>query len=469
MSVRGPDGEQIDAGGHGVDDEPRAGGAAAIVVGVVAWVVLVVAARWRGRALAVAWKVRSVPIMGTRDLHLVPASVLVIVLGLALVAWLPPWCRRVPWRRMLLGVALVAVAWGLALALLRGPSSVDRSMANENEYPAVVHRFDAIGPDRFIATFTDPEVLARYPIHVEGHPLGATLVFVGLERVGLGGPTGAVLFLLAVSAVTAPAVLVATRSVAGGQLARRAAPFLVLGPAAIWTVTSADAMFAAVGAVAVALIVLATDRRRSSGMAAVLGLAGGVLFGLGIELAYGLVPLVLIPVVVTVWRRRWAVLGWAALGGALVVGGAGLAGFWWFDGLAATKVRYVAGIASVRPRCYWTLLGNPAAFALCLGPAAIVGLLRLRDRRLAVLVLAALAAVAAADLSGLSKAEVERIWLPFAPWVLIAAASIGLAWNDRSTPARRGVSVLWASPASLVLGLQVLLAIGIESTIRTPW
>lgn len=33
-----------------------------------------------------------------------------------------------------------------------------------------------------------------------------------------------------------------------------------------------------------------------------------------------------------------------------------------------------------------------------------------------------LVAVAGADVSGLSKAEVERIWLPFAPWVLVLAA-----------------------------------------------
>jgi hypothetical protein len=30
--------------------------------------------------------------------------------------------------------------------------------------------------------------------------------------------------------------------------------------------------------------------------------------------------------------------------------------------------------------------------------------------------------VLAADLSGLSKAEVERIWLPFAVWLVAAAA-----------------------------------------------
>jgi hypothetical protein len=34
------------------------------------------------------------------------------------------------------------------------------------------------------------------------------------------------------------------------------------------------------------------------------------------------------------------------------------------------------------------------------------------------------ASVLVADLSGLSKGEVERIWLPFAPWVTVAAAAL---------------------------------------------
>jgi hypothetical protein len=39
-----------------------------------------------------------------------------------------------------------------------------------------------------------------------------------------------------------------------------------------------------------------------------------------------------------------------------------------------------------------------------------------------VLVSGALLALLAADLSGMSKAETERIWLPFALWLLPSAA-----------------------------------------------
>jgi hypothetical protein len=42
-----------------------------------------------------------------------------------------------------------------------------------------------------------------------------------------------------------------------------------------------------------------------------------------------------------------------------------------------------------------------------------------------------LLAIGAADLSGLSKAEVERIWLPYAIWLLAAAACLPAAHRRR--------------------------------------
>ncbi|CAM5268894.1 hypothetical protein STENM223S_01006 [Streptomyces tendae] len=47
---------------------------------------------------------------------------------------------------------------------------------------------------------------------------------------------------------------------------------------------------------------------------------------------------------------------------------------------------------------------------------------RAEEIRLAFLVAAALLALLAADLSGMSKAETERIWLPFALWILPSCA-----------------------------------------------
>ncbi len=94
-------------------------------------------------------------------------------------------------------------------------------------------------------------------------------------------------------------------------------------------------------------------------------------------------------------------------------------GFSWFSGFAATRGVYWAGVAKHRPYSYF-LVADLALFAVATGPAIAVGLGRLRDRNLWLLVGGVLAVVALADLSGMSKAEVERIWLPFVPWVALA-------------------------------------------------
>ena len=129
------------------------------------------------------------------------------------------------------------------------------------------------------------------------------------------------------------------------------------------------------------------------------------------------------------------------------------AGYWWLDGFAAAREQYLGSVASTRPYGFF-LFSDLAAFALALGPAAAVALARLRDRRLWLLVGGGLAAVALADLSGMSKGEVERIWLPFLPWVMLAARGA----------ARRGFALSGA-----LLAAQAALAIVVEVTVATGW
>jgi hypothetical protein len=63
----------------------------------------------------------------------------------------------------------------------------------------------------------------------------------------------------------------------------------------------------------------------------------------------------------------------------------------------------------------------------------------------------AVVAVAVADLSLMSKAEVERIWLPFVPWLLVSTALL---------PER------WRRPGLL---LQVATALLVEHLLYTSW
>jgi methylthioxylose transferase len=118
----------------------------------------------------------------------------------------------------------------------------------------------------------------------------------------------------------------------------------------------------------------------------------------------------------------------AVLGALVVVAGFTAAGFWWFDGYHLVVERYYQGIATDRPYGYWWW-GNLAATVCAVGLATAAALPRaLAPARLRVfepgslLVAAGLCAVVAADISGLSKAETERIWLPFDLWLLVATA-----------------------------------------------
>jgi len=109
--------------------------------------------------------------------------------------------------------------------------------------------------------------------------------------------------------------------------------------------------------------------------------------------------------------------------------------------------RLYQGVASQRAYGYW-VWADLATLTVSAGPAAAV-VLRRAGRAIVtlrpgagvvppraevaawLLPLAATAAICAADLSGYSKAEVERIWLPFAVWLLAGAALIPPA--DRRT------------------------------------
>jgi 4-amino-4-deoxy-L-arabinose transferase-like glycosyltransferase len=276
------------------------------------------------------------------------------------------------------------------------------------------------------------------------------LTLWGMDRIGAGGEWPAALLMVTGGAASVPAALVAGREVMGEERARLAAPFLVLAPAAIWVATSADALFAGVSCWGVALIVLATGRegRRADWLA----LGGGFLLGLALMLSYGLALMLLIPAIVAIARRRLRPLAVAAVGPAVVLGALALAGFWWLDGFTASRNAHNAGIAATRPYGFF-FVDDLAAFAVALGPAVCAGLAGLRARADWLLVGATLTAVFLADLTGLSKGEVERIWLPFAPFVMLAAA--GLPSDRRSTRA-------WLAGAALFAAF-------VEMLVRTAW
>ncbi|MEJ2871108.1 hypothetical protein WCD74_25320 [Actinomycetospora sp. OC33-EN08] len=425
-----------------------------------------------GVPILVGWP----PVLAEWMPHFRRGGVAAVVVAVLVVTAGPAVAARLRWGALLAVTFVASVAWTFSLALIDGYQAgiVDR-LTTPTEYLVEVDRYPGLVP--FLTTFADrivgmtPDTLVT---HSSGHPPLATLVYVWIADVlGPGGEyAGLVTLVVGASASTAVAVTVGALGglrwgrvelplspstvEAGRALARRYVPFGVLFPGAVWVGVSADGMFAAVFAWAVALLALGAVRRGVLG--SVLSLLAGVGLGAGLFLSYGLAAAGLLPVAVAVLVRRWWPLAVAAVGVLAVVGLFHLGGFFWFDGYTQVKLRYYqpGEYGLLRPYSYW-VWANLAAVALALGPATVAGLRRVAwwPRRAPVAVLALVAAaviaVAVADLSGLSKSEVERIWLPFATWMVLACALL---------PVR---SARWW------LGAQAVLALLVNSLLFTVW
>ena len=413
------------------------------VVPLALWSVLVVAGHLlAARLLAADYRVHigAPPLVGGFDVRL-SASIAVaaglacgvLAFGHALVA-----CLR--WRA-LLGVSwLAGTAWILALATGTGGgwAAVRRPLLSRYDYLAAVPDVGDAGS--FLRSFVTD--LPGYPTHVRGHPPGLLLALDQLDAIGLGGAGWEAALVIGIGAAAAPAALVALRALAGEPLARRAVLFVTFAPAAVWLGTSGDALFSGVLATGIALLALACTARQGP-RADAIALLSGLTLGTGLMLSYGLAPLGLLALAVAAWTRRIRPLACAAAGTVAVLLAFAAAGFWWPSGLRATHALYSAGAAARRPYLDFLVI-SPAAFALAVGPAALAGLAALRGRPAWILPAGALAALTVADLSGLSRGETERIWLPFAPWLLLAAAAL---------PAPRR----WlAAQLALALALQVV-------------
>ncbi len=374
----------------------------------------------------------AAPIFGWWRPHMGWGTVPAILIGLAAVVSGQSLAQRLSWRRLTFATWATSFAWAFALAMIDGwqPGFAGRLTAR-HEYLRQVPGITDI-PEA-VRTFAS-RILDFQPnswiTHVSGHPPGALLTFVWLDRIGLGGGAWAGLFCVLVGSSAAAAVIVAVRALSDERTARLVAPFAAVAPTAIWIAVSADGYYAGVAAWGIALLALAV---RGAGRRAVLtGAGSGLLLGWGIFLNYGLALMALpaLAVLICASNRRAAVrAAIPAVAAALaVVGVFAIAGFWWFDGYTLVQQRYWQGIANNRPFQYWGW-ANLASVVCAVGLGTVAGIGRVFDiaairRRSGIhlLVLAALAAILFADLSRLSKAETERIWLPFEVWLLAAGA-----------------------------------------------
>jgi hypothetical protein len=348
---------------------------------------------------------------------LLAVSVLCFAAG---VAWAPRLLTVSP-ARFAVGTFVLTLVLRLVLAAGGSDAGIAawwevfdraRSWEASNEYLPALGALRS-GPWFFLDRFA--ESVPSLSVHAAGHPPGLLLT---LHALGISSPGGMAALCILVGALSVPLMYPLGRRLLDERGARVATLLLAFAPGALmFSVTSADAVYLTLGLLAAWPLAAASWRWRAVGAAV---LAAVSLF------AWSL-PAVGAWAAILTWRReglRAAVRLCALCGAALVAFYAllyGLTGFDPIGTLRATEDVYRAGIASIRPYWYW-LLGSPAAFLLVLGLPILWYALRAlaRGRSVAVAIFAVLAIAA---VMGFTKAETERIWLFFAPFVCLAAAA----------------------------------------------
>lgn len=380
-----------------------------------------------------------------------------VALALAALRWADPLARRLPWRRLLLAAYAAGLVWLLALALVDGAAGISRVLGNPSEYLETARAVDDVPGllREYVSRIPYDAPQGNWPVHIAGHPPGMVLFFVGLVTVGLGGDLAAGLVVTVIAATLPLAVMTTVRVLGDEKAARAAAPYLVLSPSAVFLAVSADAVMAV--AVAWGMCCLALACRAGLGRGWPWAILAGLVLGYVVMMSYGL-PLTGVLAIAVLWLGRgWWVLPVAAASALVVVLVFAAGGFAWWEAYPVLVERYWDGIAHKRPGAYWTW-GNLAALAISAGPLVGAGLgatwaaRRNRDDRVVVvLVAAAVLMVALADASQMSRSEVERIWLPFMPWLILGCALL----PDR-----------WRRPG---LGLQLLTALLVQHLLYTSW
>ncbi|MGH3423810.1 MAG: hypothetical protein ACRDO8_03720 [Nocardioidaceae bacterium] len=419
-------------------------------VGALLVAVAMIYPRATGTNMHVNWE----PLHAYWGPRITPTSVLPVLVAVSvLLLW--PRVARLRWPAFLTALFAGTWLWTMSLAWVDGSYGIARVFARTGWYVDDARTVDSIPAmlSGYVGRipYSSPD---HWHLHASGHPPGALLFFVLLDRLGLTDPywIGVLVLTLGCTAVVAAALVL--RTLGGESWARRAGPWWVLAPAAIWIGVSADAMFMAVAAWGLALLAFsATATRRTRLVGCAVG--AGLVLGYCVYLSYGL-PLLGILALSVLWlARRWSPLPWAVGGALLVVAAFTLAGFAWWDAYPVLVERYYAGLGGERQFGYW-VWADLAAWTFTVGLAtwaAIPGALaRLGARNVvATLGTAGLVSIGLASLSGMSKAEVERIWLPFTLWILALPALLPERWHRP------------------LLVTQVVLAIVIQHLVITRW
>jgi hypothetical protein len=408
------------------------------------------------------WKVyvSTPPLHAEFDPRVGVGTIPAVVLAVLAVLFAARLAARARWWMLLVGATLASAAWMISLALTDGLAGIGTILDTNYEYLNTARAVTDVGATlRDYIAHIPFDSDHHWPVHIAGHPPGALLFFVALVRMGISTGLAAGFAVIAVAATTPAAILITLRRLGAEAEARAAAPFLVFGSAAIWMAVSADAMFGAIAAWGLCALAASATAKRVGWMLG-LSLLAGLLLGYCVMLSYGLPLLGVLAVAILLIARSWRPLVGALAAALAVVLTFAANGFAWWEAYPVLSKRYWDGIASSRPYGYW-VWGDLAALTVSAGPivgaSVAAAISRVRTaltpglRAVVFLVCAAAITVALADLSAMSKAEVERIWLPFVPWLLVGTALLPATWRR---------------PA---LALQVTFALVMEHLLSTGW
>jgi len=317
----------------------------------------------------------------------------------------------------------LSLALGLAVNLARDgvhgwyivfDTSAHGSFEAANEYLPSLPALAADGPRFFLDHFA--ELVPSLAVNASGHPPGLLLT---MDALGLNTAQRLAAFCIGVGALAAPLAYVLGRGLLDERGGRVAALLTAFAPSVILDATvSPDAVYMTLGVACAALLV---SRRRS------LWLTGAVAVAIAGFFSWLLLGIPLWAAVIVGLRDGRRRAAWLLVSCAIAVllfnGALALAvGYDAIGTLRATSAVYHRSLALSRPYLYW-LFGSPTAWGVMLGiPTAVLALRGLAARHPTAIALAVIIVVSA--VLGVTKAETERIWLPYVPLAAVAAAAM---------------------------------------------
>ncbi|GAA3269633.1 glycosyltransferase family 39 protein [Dactylosporangium vinaceum] len=396
----------------------------------------------------------SAPFLGRYKIRVGPGTALApLVAAGVLWAAAGPRFTRLRWREIQLFGYMLGLAWAIALALVDGWSGLTKTLGSPEEYLGDVNR---VGDDPFeyLRHFTADA--GYHSVASRGHPPGPVFFLWALRQIGVTNHIVLGFLIAAVSILAIPLVLAAVRDSVGEEAARRYLPVLVLAPYAIWTAVSLDGLVAVLGAAAIVAGLRASRRRMQGWAPAGWALLAGLLVGVAALFSYSAPWLGLSLVCVYFARRRPSLNVLSGVGALLPVLGAQLLGFSWAAGLVAAETDYAARVAPYRSVLWWSAI-SVVVLLLAAGPPLIASARKVRNTAMWPFLVGAGAAVLFSIVAGLARGGVEHAWLPFFPWLTVAAVA----------PERPAGAL---PPAPLILvGLGAIAAMIIEAVLVTPW